>query len=47
MRLRWLLLWLIIPSGLLAAEEPAPADQPMISSIGRPRIGKMRGKPSR
>ena len=28
MRLRWLLLWLIIPSGLLAAEEPAPADQP-------------------
>ena len=28
MRLLWLLLWLIIPSGLLAAEEPAPADQP-------------------
>ena len=28
MRLPWLLLWLIIPSGLLAAEEPAPADQP-------------------
>ncbi len=28
MRLPWLLLWLIIPSALLAAEEPAPADQP-------------------
>jgi hypothetical protein len=28
MRLPWLLLWLILPSALLAAEEPAPADQP-------------------
>ena len=28
MRLSWLLLWLILPSALLAAEEPAPADQP-------------------
>ena len=28
MRLPWLLLWLIIPSALLTAEEPAPADQP-------------------
>ncbi len=28
MRLPWLLLWLILPSALLAAEESAPADQP-------------------
>ena len=28
MRLPWLLLWLILPSALLAAEEPAPVDQP-------------------